>query len=101
MVVGNDVHDNEYKGAYIDKTSRNNIVYNNNIINNKIYNAYCMGVNQWDNGKRGNHYSEFDDDQEGCRDADGNSICDSGYTIPGGSNVDSHPLISWRRDYDA
>lgn len=48
--------------------------------------------NQWDDGTRGNHYSDFDEASEGFEDADGDGIGDTAHPIPGGRAVDRFPL---------
>ncbi len=88
-------HNNDY-GIQL-KNSGDNIIHGNNFVNNKKSDAYDdSGNNQWDDGAVGNYYSDFDDALNGCRDADGNSICDSAYEIPGGSfrsrSFDRYPM---------
>ena len=48
--------------------------------------------NQWDDGTRGNHFSDFDEASEGFQDANGDGIGDTGHPIPGGAAVDRFPL---------
>lgn len=68
-----------------------NTIYNNTLINNEE-NAIDDGNNQWDNGTLGNHYSDFDEPEEGCRDRNRDGICDSAHEIEGGMSTDRHPL---------
>lgn len=68
-----------------------NTIYNNTLINNEV-NAIDDGNNQWDNGTLGNHYSDFDEPEEGCRDRNRDGICDSAHEIEGGMSTDRHPL---------
>ncbi len=70
-----------------------NILYQNNLIENGK-SALDDGFNQWDNGNVGNHYSNYDAREEGCKDRNRDGICDSGYSIPGGDNVDPLPKAS-------
>ncbi|MFB3765331.1 MAG: nitrous oxide reductase family maturation protein NosD [Methanotrichaceae archaeon] len=70
-----------------------NIIYQNNLQDN-IQSAFDDGNNQWDNGKAGNHYSNYDAHEQGCTDRNRDGICDSGYNIPGGHNVDPLPKAS-------
>ncbi|MBW8321584.1 MAG: right-handed parallel beta-helix repeat-containing protein [Arenimonas sp.] len=49
-------------------------------------------ANQWDDGTRGNHFSDFDEDSEGFKDANGDGIGDTSHPIPGGKAVDRFPL---------
>ena len=70
-----------------------NLLYQNNLQDNN-QNAFDDGSNQWDNGKVGNHYNSYDAREQGCKDRNRDGICDSGYSIPGGSNVDRFPKAS-------
>jgi hypothetical protein len=74
-------------------TTGANILYLNNLLNNG-QNAFDNGYNQWDNGKAGNHYSNYDAREQGCVDRNRDGICDSGYSIFGGHNVDGLPKAS-------
>lgn len=49
-------------------------------------------ANHWDDGVRGNHFSDFDEEFEGFSDADGDGIGEAPHPIPGGAAVDRHPL---------
>jgi parallel beta-helix repeat protein len=71
--------------------SRKNIIFKNNFDRNYKGNVYDDGRNLWDNGTAGNHYGDFDSDPDGCRDADGNGICDMSRSIPGGPSIDRFP----------
>lgn len=82
----------------IDKNSTSlstdvNLIYKNNLQDNG-QNAFDDGDNQWDNGKVGNHYSNYDAYVQGCTDRNRDGICDSSYSIPGGHNVDRLPKAS-------
>jgi parallel beta-helix repeat protein len=69
--------------------SYGNFIYRNNLsLNGKP--AWDDGANSWDKDGTGNYYGHAD-----CQDQDGGGICDSPYTIPGGSNVDQYPLARW------
>ena len=52
------------------------------------------GNDQWDNGKAGNHYSNYDAYEQGCTDRNTDGICDNSYSIPGGHNADNLPKAS-------
>lgn len=82
----------------IDKNSTGsspniNFIYQNNLDDN-IQSAFDDGNNQWDSGKEGNHFSNYDAYEQGCTDRNRDGICDSGYNIPGGRNVDKLPKAS-------
>lgn len=70
-----------------------NLLYQNYLRDN-AKTALDDGFNQWDSGKVGNHYSSYDAREEGCKDRNRDGICDSGYSIPGGRNVDKFPKAS-------
>lgn len=48
--------------------------------------------NRWDNGSKGNHYDDFDEESEGFVDRNGDGIGDTDHAIPGGVAVDHFPL---------
>lgn len=82
----------------IDENSINsppgvNLIYQNNLQYNG-QNAFDDGYNQWDNGKAGNHYSNYDAYEQGCTDRNRDGICDYSYSIPGGRNLDHLPKAS-------
>jgi parallel beta-helix repeat protein len=82
-----------------------NTFYLNNFINNSK-NAHSPSYkNFWDNGSRGNYWSDYDEESEGAYDNDSNGIVDSPHVLSrkqDGAKVDNHdryPLIyPWRRD---
>jgi parallel beta-helix repeat protein len=49
-------------------------------------------ANRWDDGARGNHYDDFDEETEGFSDGDGDGVGEAPRPIPGGAAVDRHPL---------
>ena len=83
-IAGNSVNENR-NGIYILNSS-GNVLYQNRLKDNYRFNAYDNGENKWDEGSIGNYYSDVE-----CIDGDGNEICDSEYTIPGGSSIDRYP----------
>ena len=70
-----------------------NLLYQNDLQDN-IQNAFDDGNNQWDNGEIGNHFNDYNAREHGCNDRNRDGICDSGYSIPGGRNVDRMPRAS-------
>ncbi len=68
-----------------------NTIFKNNFDRNYKINAYDDGGNHWDNGTIGNYYSDFNSAAVGCKDADGDSFCDSSHAIPGDFGIDRHP----------
>lgn len=82
----------------IDKNSTSsspgaNLFYQNYLQDND-QNAFDDGYNQWDNDRAGNHYSNYDSREQGCKDRNRDGICDTGYRIAGGHNVDKLPEAS-------
>ena len=69
-----------------EMVSTNNTIYLNNLSNKK--NARDDSLNNWDNGKVGNNYSDFNDPAEGCK---GIKICDQEMSVSGGPSVDRYP----------
>ncbi len=72
-----------------DAVTTNNSIYLNTLINKK--NARDDSLNNWDNGRMGNNYSDFNDPAEGCK---GIKICDQELSISGGPSVDRYPQAS-------
>ncbi|MCX6674477.1 MAG: right-handed parallel beta-helix repeat-containing protein [Methanothrix sp.] len=70
-----------------------NLLYQNYLQDND-QNAFDDGYNQWDNNKAGNHYSNYDAREQGCKDRNRDGICDVGFSIAGGHNVDRLPQAS-------
>lgn len=49
-------------------------------------------ANRWDDGSRGNHHSDFDEENEGFVDTNGDGVSEKARSIPGGKAVDRFPL---------
>jgi len=99
IINGNNVNNNSadfpFGNIIFGDGADNNLIFQNNFVNYLANNVGDNADNQWDNDTIGNHFNNFDEPVEGCTDIDGDGICDSGYNIPGGSNVDRYPLVSW------
>ena len=63
-------------------SSDGNLLYHNNIIGGDWYTAYDTQENSWDNGAEGNYWYDFEE----------NPGYPTLYEIPGGDNIDQHPL---------
>lgn len=77
--------------------STENVIQNNSILSCNIsaFDDGSYGTNRWDYyGYYGNHWSDFDEESEGCFDNDEDGRCDSPYYISGGSNRDNYPLVT-------
>ncbi len=104
----NEVSYNEGKGFVLDRSDNNSLllntvsyngagglflynsnsnqIYQNNFINNTGYNVFDDGLNRWGDPWMGNYYSDIN-----CTDNNDDGVCDSPYSIPGGTNVDGFP----------
>lgn len=108
---GNDIHSNIITGSgtygiYITESFAvdANLIYNNYL--NNTNNADDSGTNSWNaaltSGTNiiggdligGNYYTtpSGNGSSEVCIDDDENGICDTAYSIPGGTNTDNYPL---------
>jgi parallel beta-helix repeat protein len=106
-VINNILYKNKY-GIYIKPGFINNTFVGNDFLDNEIA-ANDVGGNFWNgyldegvqklvelvNGKQvqGNHYSDYDELEEGCNDTDNDGICDYSRMIEGGYSVDLSPSI--------
>lgn len=86
-----------FKVYYQEKNaeSHNNTISNNTITDNKI-NAFDpakkANMNQWDDGKHGNFYSDFNLSTPGFTDNNHDGIGDIAHPIPDGAAIDRYPL---------
>ncbi len=100
-IIFDNIFFNNDNGILIAITSKEpckyNVFYSNDLINNIVLNArdYCENES-WDNGIKGNYWSDYDDSSEGAWDNDSDGIIDRPlYIIPTSvGNKDSFPLIS-------
>jgi len=88
IVSGNNITANLANGIYL-YYSEGNTFFCNNFIDNTTP-VYDVGEpsNSWDNGSRGNHWSNYNG-----TDTDGNGIGDTPHVIDG-NNQDNHPLVN-------
>lgn len=110
IIQNNVIYENKY-GIYVESTSVNNTFYSNDMINNSITTSDNGKDNQWNvsikagglqgllemiSGPviKGNHYSDYDEDSEGCVDANNDRICDRPKVIGTGTERDYYPSIS-------
>ena len=95
-VLGNDL-DNPGENAFDDSHGQNQTPENAWFDVAKVkrlpdYPAPEDRINLWDDGARGNRYSDFDATAEGFKDNDGDGVGETPHAIPGGSAVDHFPL---------
>jgi len=86
-IINNTISNISGIGIQLSNLCENNSIYFNNFMNN-TENANDFGNNNWDNGKYGN----FWDDYNGS-DKNNDGVGDSPYIIPNGSNEDRFPLM--------
>jgi len=113
-ILGNTIESSVFESVYFTNTI-NSLVYNNFFRND--YNAYDDGNNEWNTAYDcttgipniidgccfgGNYWADFTltGHSETCTDADLDGICDTSYSIPGGSSVDYYPLTYTDNDED-
>lgn len=110
-IKSNVIYKNKY-GIYIDSTSTNNTFISNDLLNNSITVSDSGKNNKWNasikaeglqglleifSGPqiRGNHYSDYDEDAEGCFDLNGDHICDKPRAFGSGdADQDDYPSKS-------
>jgi len=90
-VYGNKISNNTY-GLELCCGADFNTIYFNSFINNTEKNAHDYLINNWDNGKVGNYWSDYQDKYPSANQENG--IWDTPYSIDGGENFDRYPLVS-------
>ena len=108
FIVGNEIYKNKY-GIYVKPGKINNTFLSNDLQENNIT-VLDNGGNHWDadesaaNEKSttpqnagiaalGNHYSDYDEQREGCNDTNNDGFCDLPKKIEGGFGQDNHSSI--------
>ena len=88
----NTVINNKY-GMFFCCGGRNNVIYLNVFKQNSVYNAKDDDVNQWDNGSVGNFWDDYEEKYLDAIQKD--DIWDIPYNIPGRykNNMDNYPLV--------
>jgi PGF-pre-PGF domain-containing protein len=85
--VSNNTCESNDNGIYL-RSSNNNIIFHNYLLNNTTNNAYDDGTNSWDNNGEGNYWSDWQ-----TPDTNNDGIVDVPRAISGGSNYDNYPLV--------
>ena len=115
VIQNNMIYKNKY-GIYIRSGNENNTFLSNDLLNNSITVSdngknNSSSSNRWSSsanakgwqallelisGPRniGNHYSDYDEEKEGCYDVNQDKICDEPRKIESGSGVDKYPSIA-------
>ena len=108
-IRNNVIFKNKY-GIFVRPGKTNNTFLSNDLIDNEI-SANDTSLNRWSEGERagglqgllgsimgakvyGNHYSDYDQQSEGCNDTNTDGFCDVPRKIGDGPNVDNYPSIS-------
>jgi len=110
IIEGNIIYKNKY-GIYIRSGNENNTFISNDLLENDITASDSGSNNRWNGsvnakglgilleliiGPRvlGNHYSDYDEEKEGCYDANQDKICDKSRKIGSGFDMDNYPSVS-------
>jgi parallel beta-helix repeat protein len=110
VIENNIVYKNKY-GIYLQSSATNNTFLSNDLLNNSITVSDNGNNNHWNASIKaeglqalldmitgpqikGNHYSDYDEQAEGCIDANQDHICDQPKLIGGVSEKDNYPSVS-------
>ncbi len=97
LIVGNSFVENGGFAIHMSD-SRNNTIYHNNFINNKVVDSiqifanWYVGYNAWDNGYEGNYWSDYTSRYPNAAEVDGSGIWDTPFYIKE-ENMDNYPLV--------
>jgi parallel beta-helix repeat protein len=94
-VIANNIVGNNQVGIFLDGHSDNNTLYTNNLIGN----AQQVGSNGgqkniWDNGSKGNYWSDYQAKYPNATEIDGSGVWNIAYSIDA-NNTDNHPLTNY------
>ena len=110
IIEGNIIYKNKY-GIYIRPGNENNTFISNDLLEDNITVSDSGSNNRWNGSTKaeglgsllelisgprvlGNHYSDYDEEKEGCYDANQDKICDTPKEIGNGPEVDNYPFVS-------
>lgn len=110
IVQNNIIYKNKY-GIYIQSGAENNTFQSNDLLENEITVSDSGSNNRWNvsvpaNGLQGlvelisgpriigNHYSDYDEEKDGCIDANQDKICDEPKKMGNGQVMDNYPAVS-------
>jgi parallel beta-helix repeat protein len=87
-VYWNEIYNNE-RGIYLCCGAIKNIIYNNILRQNEVWNGYDILNNRWDKDNQGNYWDDYNG-----QDNNNDGIGDTPYEISNGKNFDYYPLIN-------
>jgi len=100
-IYHNHFYNNFLFGVLVSRTvnfsCRENVLFENNFIDNKVLNVQDNCIDEfWDNGVRGNYWSDFHNESHGAFDNDSDGVADVPYGISPVyiGHVDNFPLMS-------
>jgi parallel beta-helix repeat protein len=103
--VGNNITGNNYWGIRVLGNQHDNLIYNNNFVDNQVRDGglqvSMMGVypsglpntSFWDNGTRGNYWSDYKTRYPNASEVAGSGLGDTPFYI-NENNQDNHPLMA-------
>lgn len=90
-ISGNIIASNLYVGVSIAYVSSGNKIFHNNFIDNSLH-ASASSSNTWDDGSRGNYWSDYEERYPNATEIDGSGIWDTPYEI-NERNIDRYPIV--------
>ncbi|MFC1937415.1 NosD domain-containing protein [Chloroflexota bacterium] len=88
VIYNSTISQNTTQGVSLSPLGEGNELYLNTLVDNGQNAVDPGGGNSWDNGEKGNFWSDY-----AGEDADGDGIGDTPYEIPGDSARDNYPLM--------
>jgi len=90
IVTSNTIANNTQYGILLDHQSDKNKIYHNNFIDNTNHAHTDGSINTWDNGTKGNYWSDYEERYLNATEIDG--IWDTPYVIDE-NNQDNYPIV--------
>jgi parallel beta-helix repeat protein len=90
-IIGNNITKNS-RGILVH-ICYNNVIYHNNFLNNTNHVETDDSNGIWDNGEKGNYWSDYEDRYPDAKELDGSGVWDTPYVIDE-DNQDNYPLMS-------
>jgi len=92
-IIKNTIKMNNAEGIYLYNNSYNNHIFYN-IFKENLQNAFDECSNNWDDGRYGNYWDDYEERYPNARKKPFRGTWDTPYEIPGGNNKDRYPLIN-------